>query len=210
MLLGIDGSLVERVRQQLRRPEQIADERGALFGHTVRSACPPYELEYGSSEVFQQSQALADIAGFYGAFGVQLSGSLAERPDHVVPEWEFLGLLSIKEAQAIAAGRVDAAVCCRDAQRAFLKDHAAIWMFGWFNRLRRARPDGFAATVADLAEAVLRGWCQTRDVQIGADWLELRTVTDEDSTITCGAPGAAEVELGPRLARAFESEGQPC
>ncbi len=198
------------IRQQLQRADRIADEHGLLFSHTVRSTCPPYELEYGSGEVFQQSQALADIGGFYHAFSMQLSGSLAERPDHIVPEWEFLSLLALREAHAIDAGHIDSATCCRDAQRSFLKDHAAAWMFAWFNRVRDVRPDGFFSAVADLAEAALREWCASRSVPVGAGWLELRPVTDEDSTITCGAPGAAEVELGPRLAQAFRPEAGQC
>ena len=44
--------------------EDVLDARNQLLGHTVRSACPPYELEYGQAEVFQQSQRLADMAGF--------------------------------------------------------------------------------------------------------------------------------------------------
>jgi len=206
-VLGTPSSVLDSIWQQLEHADRIAEERGALLGHTVRSACPPYELEYGSGEVFQQSQALADIGGFYQAFGVQLSGPLAERPDHIVPEWEFLSLLSLLEARAVEAGQIDSALCCRDAQRSFLKDHAAAWMFAWFNRIRDARPAGFLAAVADLAEAHLREWCASRSVPVGAGWLELRPVTDEDSTITCGAPGAAEVELGPRLAQAYHQEG---
>lgn len=46
---------------------------GRLLGHTVRSECPPYELEYRGSEVFQQSQTLADIMGFYRAFGFDVT-----------------------------------------------------------------------------------------------------------------------------------------
>lgn len=208
--LCIDPRTLESIWHQLQRADRITDEHGHLCGHTVRSSCPPYELEYGSGEVFQQSQALADIGGFYRAFGMQLSGSLAERPDHIVPEWEFLSLLALKEARAIVAGHIDSASCCRDAQRSFLKDHAAAWMFGWFNRVRNERPDGFFSAVVNVAESVLREWCASRSVSVGADWLELRPVTDEDSTITCGAPGAAEVELGPRLAQALRQEAGPC
>lgn len=208
--LSIVSRPLDVIWQQLSSADRIVDEHGILFGHTVRSTCPPYELEYGSGEVFQQSQALADIGGFYQAFGMQLSGPLAERPDHIVPEWEFLSLLALREAQAIAGGLIDSAICCRDAQRSFLKDHAAAWMVAWFNRVRDVRPDGFFSAVVNLAESVLREWCAARSVSVGAGWLELRPVTDEDSTITCGAPGAAEVELGPRLAQAFQQESGPC
>lgn len=207
--LDADTRLASAAFERLKSLDAVIAERNDLLGHTVRSACPPYELEYGASDVFQQSASLADIAGFYEAFGVRVGGPLTERPDHFVPEWEFLSLLARQESDAAGAGRIDDAVCCRDAQRQFLKDHAATWMFAWFSRVRRARPDGFFAAISDLAEAVLREWCEARSVTHGAAWLELRPVSEDDSSISCGADGG-QVELGPRLAAACRREGAGC
>jgi TorA maturation chaperone TorD len=168
----------------------------------VRSSCPPYELEYRTAEVFQQSQTLADIAGFYRAFGCDAAGSLTERADHIASEWEFLALLAWKES---IAKRDDQVACCIDAQASFLQEHAAVWMPAFFSRIRQAEPGSFLAHLASLADLVLRDWCEALNVSIGSAWLELRPITEEDSTITCGTPGA--VELGPTLAAAMEAGG---
>ena len=171
-----------------------------LLGHTVRSECPPYELEYRTAEVFQQSQTLADIMGFYRAFGFDVNGPVPERADHVATQWEFLAALSMMEA---VAQNTDKALTCIDAQRSFLREHAASWMPAFFERIRRAGPDSGMAHAALLGRALLENWCRVLDLEIGPRWLELREVTEEDSTITCGAPGT--VELGPGLAAAMEA-----
>lgn len=197
--LGMDGGLIERVLAALHAAAPESDEYDRLIGHTVRSECPPYELEYRPAEVFQQSQTLADIAGFYRAFGFQVASAVAEREDHVAAEWEFLAVLALKETLATCA---EDGQCCKNAQRAFLQDHAAAWMPAFFSRIRKVAPDSLLARTADLGDAVLRPWCDSLDVAVGSNWLALRPTSDEDMTVACGAPGAAE--LGPTLAAAME------
>lgn len=182
------------------------DWHNRLFGHTVRAACPPYEIEYLHAEVFQQSQTLADIAGFYAAFGFTVGGPFAERPDHFVTQWEFLSALAMKESIAGEAGNVEGRACCREAQAAFLAEHAARWMPAFFERIRRTAPNGqmtgpFTAIV-DFADSLLQRWCDEFDVRLGPRWIELRPVTDDDEQITCGG-GTASVELGPTMAAAM-------
>src|SRR3990172_4946219 len=43
----------------------------ACFGHAVSKDCPPYEAEYGQAHIFEKTQTLADISGFYRAFGLE-------------------------------------------------------------------------------------------------------------------------------------------
>jgi len=199
-LLGLEHRLVDQALQV--NGHDPESDSLSLLGHTVRSTCPPYELEYRSAEVFQQSQTLADICGFYRAFGFEAAGPVADRADHVAAEWEFLAVLAIKEALAEDESQRS---CCVDAQRLFLAEHAGVWMPAFFERIRRAGRSTWLAHVADLADVVLRSWCAERGVALGSRWLELRPVCEEDATITCGAPGA--VELGPTLAAAMQ-EGE--
>ncbi|HEY3244392.1 MAG TPA: molecular chaperone TorD family protein [Phycisphaerae bacterium] len=183
--------------------------RARLLGHTVRSECPPHELEYDRSEIFQQAQSLADIAAFYRAFGFEMGGRLAERGDHFVAEWEFLSVLAFKELLALQASNFENAVCCREAQRAFLKEHAARWMPAFFNRLRRAETRGLLPQAARLTEALLREWCGALSVPFGPEWLDLRPISDGDVNISCSpAQAGGVVELGPTLAAALELRGR--
>lgn len=187
-------------------PEQVA-AFARLFGHTVRSACPPYELEYGRSEIFQQAHALADLAGFYAALGLEPAGPLQERPDHVAAEWEFLALASQREAAALAENACDAAAVLADMQQKFLTEHAVVWMPAFCNRVVRADA-GFYNRLARLARALLDHFCAVRQVSPGEDWLELRPTSPEDAAMTCGAPDSpgGQVELGPWMSQAGAME----
>src|SRR3989344_3402841 len=53
------------------------------FGHTAHGGIPAYELEYGEAHSRREPQELADITGFYNAFGLKLSEGSSERGDHV-------------------------------------------------------------------------------------------------------------------------------
>jgi TorA maturation chaperone TorD len=201
-VLGLDQRPLNTVFRHLREPERIADAQRRLFGPTVRGLCPPYELEYSNREVFQQTQALADIAGFYAAFGLESSGPLMERPDHVVAELEFLSLVAWHEARAADA---EVAATIRNARREFLREHAAAWMPAFFARLEREETGGFFGCIAALGREVLSRCCDELNVRLGPEWIELRPVEPDDVSISCGTTETPTVELGPILAGALDA-----
>lgn len=107
------------------------------FGHAVSKDCPPYEAEYGQAHIFQKAHTLADVAGFYRAFGLDLAADSHERADHVSVELEFMHFLCLKEAYALRQGHPEEQlVLCRKAQRKFLQNHLCRWAFGFARRLR--------------------------------------------------------------------------
>ncbi len=117
----------------LRAPRQrLVDDHTRVFGLVVSKECPPYEVQYcpQTFAVFR-SQQMADIAGFYRAFGVETGRDVPERVDHIASELEFLAWLVAKERHAL--GREgeewrERAAICRDAQRDFLAEHLAWWV----------------------------------------------------------------------------------
>lgn len=109
---------------ELDLPALQAEHRRA-FGLTG-SLC--YEAEYGLPNEFRLSQELADIAGFYRAFGFEVGGPLRERPDHLAMELEFLYVLALKEAYALQRGRPDQVDVCQQAQAKFIQDHPGRWV----------------------------------------------------------------------------------
>lgn len=97
------------------------------FTLTYSPDVPAYEVAYVSSEVFRQTQELADIAGFYRAFGAELGGGKRERVDHIAVELAFMQLLCLKEAFAAEHKDAEHLRVCREAQRSFLRDHLLCW-----------------------------------------------------------------------------------
>jgi putative dimethyl sulfoxide reductase chaperone len=100
-------------------------EHRRVFGLTG-SLC--YETEYGLPHEFRQSQELADISGFYQAFGFKVGGKLRERPDHILVELEFMYLLCLKEALAHTEGHQARVEICSEAQKRFITDHLGRWV----------------------------------------------------------------------------------
>ena len=128
-------------------------EHRRVFGLTG-SLC--YETEYGLPHEFRQSQELADLAGFYRAFGFTLGGPVHERPDHAAAELEFMYALTLKEAQAAESGFDDQVEVCADAERKFLGAHLATWIDLFAEALERLAARGPYIRLARFAAAFVR------------------------------------------------------
>lgn len=110
--------------------QDLVEHYDELFGLLLSRDCPPYETEY-CPQTFSvhRSHQLADIAGFYQAFGLEPSRANPERADHIALELEFMSWLILKEERAVDSGidgRSNAQIC-REAQQRFLADHLLWW-----------------------------------------------------------------------------------
>lgn len=136
------------------RDVPLVEEYVRTFGHTVSVDCPPYEAQYQAPHVFEQTRTLADLAGFYRAFGLAVRPDAGERADHLGIELEFLHVLTLKEGYAIEHHGVDRADLCRHAQRKFLGDHLGTWVADFTTRLLQRSDEGPYAVYA----RALRGY----------------------------------------------------
>lgn len=88
-----------------------------------------HETAYGDGgRVAGKPAELADISGFYLAFGFDLKDGERELPDHLGTELEFLSLLLLKQAYALEEGWTDKYEIARDAAQSFLRDHLGRWI----------------------------------------------------------------------------------
>ena len=133
------------------RTAALQSEFVRLFSPSAGANCPPYETEYTGAHVFMRAQQLADIAGFYRAFGLQLAAGFRERPDHIAAELEFMHVLALKEARALARGEEENAETCRRAQASFVGDHLGRWLAPYAERLASLSEASFYARVASLS-----------------------------------------------------------
>ncbi len=127
-----------------------------LFGLTaISSHCPSCEVEYEpNADVTYRSQQFADVAGFYQAFGLDVSSGAGERLDHITVESEFIYVLLAKEAAALAAENHEGAEICREARRKFFQDHVGWWLPAFARILSRVAPPGYYRELARLTAAV--------------------------------------------------------
>jgi TorA maturation chaperone TorD len=122
--------------------ESLIEEYDRVFGLLISQECPPYETEY-CPQTFSvhRSHQLADIAGYYRAFGLEPSSQRPERSDHIVLELEFMAWLIGKTLYASQHGDGDHVRLCREAQVSFVRDHFAWWTPAFALALRR-KADG--------------------------------------------------------------------
>ena len=194
--------------------EELREAHLRLFGHTVRGAVPPYELEYGQGEINQQTSELADINGFYSAFGVEMVPGEHERADHVSIESEFMSVLAAKEAYALAEENEEAYQIVRHAAHDFLQDHLGRWLPSFARRIEDRDPQGFYGAAARFALAFVAMDCQKFDIEVAHALLALRPANPAvDAGIDCGLeqqpPGArsdsfVQVGIDPSLGGSAE------
>lgn len=156
---GDPGRVVKDLRDTLRElGRQVSDlEMAPAAAKSLeRGSVPLYETSYegGRGSPGGATFQMADIAGFYRAFGFEASG---ERPDHVVPELEFLALLLMKEAYARISGDAEGAEVCASARGKFVAQHLGEWLPDFAGRVRGTEGGEpvarLAQTVLELAQA---------------------------------------------------------
>ena len=114
----------------------MSKEYQTIFGLLTPKDCPPYETDY-CPQTFSvyRSQEMADVAGYYNAFGVAPSPERPERPDHVSLELEFMGWLVAKEIHALHQSSDEHRSVCREAQKSFAERHLCWWIPAFANAL---------------------------------------------------------------------------
>ena len=163
--------------------ERAQVEFSRLFGHAVKSDRPTYELEYGAGEVFQRVARLADLQGFYKAFGLELQHRVRERADHVSIECEFMSIMAAKEAYAEQQGDREGLATVREAASRFLESHLGAWLPSLARRISEADPEGLYGALASFIEGFIQFECSHYGVSAGPRFLELRSADEDEETV---------------------------
>ncbi len=155
-------------------PADIAGEYVFLFDRGAR--CPPYEGAYGDApRMAGKAAMLADIAGFYAAFGLAPAGSQPDMADHVAAELEFMSALALKEAYALGEGDTEKWDITHRAQVSFLGDHLGCWAETFAAAVKEATPLAYYGALADLLET----WVQVEVKALGAAAVRLAGLGDD-------------------------------
>jgi TorA maturation chaperone TorD len=155
----------------------LAAEHERLFDRNA--PCPPYEGSF-EADPFRQLRQMADVAGFYRAFGAEPRG---ERPDHAVCELEFLAFLAAARADAPDAATAER---YRETEDSFLRDHLGRWLPAFAEAVEAESSRRFYAAAARLARAFARGELRARGI-VPAPLPRRRPTAVEGDAVECGA-----------------------
>jgi len=140
----------------------IGDEYVFLFDRGAK--VPPYEGAWGEApQLAGKAALLADVAGFYAAFGLVPGESQPDVEDHIAAECEFMSALALKEAYALAEGDDEGVAITSAAQSRFVGDHLGRWSGTFADALRDASPLPYYGALADL----LGAWVKAEIERLG-------------------------------------------
>jgi DMSO reductase family type II enzyme chaperone len=121
---------------------------------------PLREGGYGGGLRFAgQPVDIADLNGFYLAFGFALSESAPTPPDHLGAEIEFVSLLHLKKAHALERRRARDASTVDHALGRFLEDHLGRWVPSLEAALREAEASAPYAILAEVMKKAVTAEC---------------------------------------------------
>lgn len=118
-------ALEERLRELLASPVELDEVRSDYVDSFERgqAGTPLYESEYQRERAMQKANVLADLAGFYLAFGLRQPEGGSDMPDHIAVELEFYSFLLMKQARAGSEAHAEGGEVVLDARRKFMQDH---------------------------------------------------------------------------------------
>jgi DMSO reductase family type II enzyme chaperone len=122
--------------------DELAIEYTRLFDAGAGGPpCPLYGGVYGGARM----KAMEEAVRFYNYFGLKLSESPRELPDHLSTELEFMHYLTYRETEALQQG--DDPGPYRRAQRDFLQRNLVGWIRELRGRLEKQEAMRFFSTV---------------------------------------------------------------
>jgi putative dimethyl sulfoxide reductase chaperone len=121
-------------------------------------AAPLHETGYGPPRLTTAAE-LADVQGFYRAFGFELSADAPEMADHLGAELEFHAALLAKLAWADVQELAEAADVTAHAAASFLDAHLGRWVAMLAERLHDVAPESVYSRAAAEAAAFVTAEC---------------------------------------------------
>lgn len=171
-----------------------------LFGHTTRGLICACETEYGADNHFHQPQQLADISGYYLAFGLRPVAASDARADHVACECEFMDFLNRKEALLLTTrpGDDETLEATRGAARTFLRDHLSQFGRAFATRVIIEDPEGFFGVLGRTLLELLDVECRRLNIEAGPIDLVMRSHVADEAPMACGpAPELIQIQRRP-------------
>lgn len=162
------------------------------FGNENEATVSQYETEYAPGTLVTNTDQLADMAGFYRAFGLDVASDSRDRPDYLPTQLEFATHLLAQRAYLRTEADETGVAIVTDAWAAFVEDHLGRWVPRFADAVHEEVDAPFYRVLADLLEALLED--ETERLGVSPDVFEAEPTAPLESV-----PGLERDEEG-RLA----------
>lgn len=126
-----------------------------LFGVAGEDQVAQYEVAYAPGSLMTNTDRLADLAGFYRAFGLDVADDERDRADYLPTQLEFMHHLAVRRAYLAEEGDDEGVEIVTGAQRSFLEDHLGRWIPRFVDDLSAADRPQFYGALGTLLSAFL-------------------------------------------------------
>lgn len=150
------AQLLRRARNAWRRADEDAAAVEYMRLFLGSGPVSLHETAYGDGRrIAGRPVELADINGFYHAFGFGVTTTDPDLPDHLGAELEFYSLLQLKDAWARDSHRRPLSAITREAARTFLARHLGRWVGALAESAAQYRAASPYFETVDLAAALV-------------------------------------------------------
>lgn len=163
--------------------ERLLDLQGewnALFSTSLKA--PANETAYELDKAGRKVMELADIEGFYRAFGLEVRAGT--EPDSLIAELEFMAYLIKKKLYVEEKGDTEALSIVSEAITSFLRDHIGRWYRIFTDLLKQQTEEEYYKLLGELLRSFMEK--EREGVEGIVDVESYRKETLEGITWKCG------------------------
>jgi nitrate reductase assembly molybdenum cofactor insertion protein NarJ len=175
--------------------EELQSEYLSFFD--MGGVVSPYESEYVREKISRKPTIIADIAGFYKAFGFEVQGTegYKEVLDHISVELEFMAILYLKKLDTQEQNDPEKTEIVDDAVSNFLKDHLAGWGLFYCSLIQESNGPVFYKKTGNVLATLLQE--EVKEHSLNLDALQRGIVRPaakkaEKEGLSCGPMAESE------------------
>lgn len=127
-----------------------------LFLGPMKALASPYSASWLPTPMVGDEVLPPVILDFYAEGGFEVDTELAELPDHVAIELEFLYLLSFNQRQAHFLGHLDDDTAVTKLRARFLDEHLVTWISPFTQAVKEHAKTAFYRVLADFTQGVIQ------------------------------------------------------
>lgn len=176
------GNLKRVIEESKEGLLELQGEWNALFSTFLKA--PANETAYEIEKAARKAWELADIEGFYRAFGVDVKPPV--EPDSIVAETEFMSYLLLKRTHLERENLEEGVKVVEDAYRSFFRDHIGRWYRIFTDLLKENSEEEYYRVIGSLLRIFLDTEREREKMEGIKDVEEYRKEVLESTSWKCG------------------------